>query len=37
MDVGSDEGTSVTDAYQAPYRFTGVLDELSIQFAEPGE
>ena len=37
MDVGSDEGTPVTDAYQAPYRFTGVLDELSIEFAEPGK
>jgi arylsulfatase len=34
MDVGSDEGTPVTDAYQAPYRFTGVLEELSIEFTE---
>jgi arylsulfatase A-like enzyme len=37
MDIGSDEGTPVTEAYQTPYRFTGVLQELSIEFAEPGK
>ena len=33
LDVGSDEGTPVTEAYAAPFNFTGVLQELSIEFA----
>ena len=33
LDIGSDEGTPVTEAYAAPFHFTGVLQELIIEFA----
>jgi arylsulfatase len=37
IDVGSDEGTPVTEAYPAPFRFTGTLEELIIEFAKQPE
>ena len=33
LDVGSDEGTPVTEAYASPFAYSGVLEELSIVLA----
>ena len=33
LDVGSDEGTPVTEAYASPFPFTGQLHELTIALA----
>jgi arylsulfatase A-like enzyme len=33
-DVGADEGTPVTDAYQAPFKFTGKIDKVTIDLKE---
>jgi arylsulfatase len=30
FDVGEDTGTAVVDAYQPPFRFTGVLEKLTV-------
>jgi arylsulfatase len=30
-DVGADEGTPVTEAYQVPYEFTGKIDKVTIE------
>ena len=32
VDVGSDLGSPVSSAYQVPNRFTGKIDEVTIQF-----
>jgi arylsulfatase A-like enzyme len=33
-DVGSDEGTPVTEAYQVPFKFTGKIDKVTIDLKE---
>jgi arylsulfatase len=33
-DVGADEGTAVTDAYQVPFNFTGKIDNVTIELQE---
>ena len=33
-DVGADEGTPVTDAYQAPFKFNGKIDKVTIDLKE---
>ena len=33
-DVGSDEGTPVTEAYQVPFTFTGKIDSVTIELKE---
>ena len=33
-DVGADEGTPVTEAYQVPFRFTGKIDKVTIDLKE---
>jgi arylsulfatase len=33
-DVGSDEGTPVTEAYQSPSKFTGKIDKVTIDLKE---
>jgi arylsulfatase A-like enzyme len=35
MDIGSDQGTPVTDDYQSPADFTGALEFLTIDFSKP--
>lgn len=32
LDIGSDQGTPVTEGYAAPFSFNGVLEELTIDF-----
>ena len=31
LDVGSDLGSPVSSSYQSPYRFTGAIDEITVQ------
>ena len=33
-DVGADEGTPVTEAYQVPFKFTGKIDKVTIELKE---
>jgi len=33
-DVGADEGTPVTEAYQVPFKFTGKIDKVTIDLKE---
>ena len=33
-DVGSDEGTPVTEAYKVPFKFTGKIDKVTIALTE---
>jgi hypothetical protein len=33
-DVGADEGTPVTAAYQVPFKFTGKIDKVTIELKE---
>jgi arylsulfatase A-like enzyme len=33
-DVGADEGTPVTEAYKAPFKFTGTIDKVTIELKE---
>ena len=33
-DVGADEGTPVTEAYKAPFKFTGKIDKVTITLTE---
>jgi arylsulfatase len=33
-DVGEDEGTPVTNAYQSPFKFTGKIDKVTIDLKE---
>jgi hypothetical protein len=33
-DVGEDAGTPVTEAYQAPFKFTGKIDQVTIDLKE---
>jgi arylsulfatase A-like enzyme len=33
-DVGEDEGTPVTEAYQVPFKFTGKIDKVTIDLKE---
>lgn len=33
-DVGADEGTPVTEAYQVPFKFTGKIDRVTIELKE---
>jgi len=33
-DVGADEGTSVTEAYKVPFKFTGKIDKVTIELKE---
>jgi arylsulfatase len=33
-DVGSDEGTPVTEDYQVPFKFTGKIDKVTIDLKE---
>ena len=33
-DVGADEGTPVTEAYQVPFKFTGKIDRVTIELQE---
>jgi arylsulfatase len=33
-DVGSDEGTPVTEAYKVPFKFTGKIDKVTIDLTE---
>lgn len=33
-DVGADEGTPVTEAYETPFRFTGKIDRVTIELKE---
>jgi arylsulfatase A-like enzyme len=33
-DVGADEGTPVTEAYQVPFRFIGKIDKVTIELQE---
>ena len=33
-DVGADEGTAVSEAYQVPFRFTGKIDKVTIDLKE---
>ena len=33
-DVGADEGTPVTDAYEVPFKFTGKIDKVTIDLKE---
>jgi hypothetical protein len=33
-DVGADEGTPVTDAYKVPFKFTGKIDQVTIDLKE---
>jgi arylsulfatase A-like enzyme len=33
-DVGADEGTPVTEAYQVPFKFTGKIDHVTIELQE---
>jgi arylsulfatase A-like enzyme len=33
-DVGADEGTPVTEAYQVPFKFTGKIDSVTIELKE---
>jgi arylsulfatase A-like enzyme len=33
-DVGADEGTAVSDAYQSPFKFNGKIEKVSIQLQE---
>jgi len=33
-DVGADEGTPVTDAYQGPFKFTGKIDKVTVELKE---
>jgi arylsulfatase len=33
-DVGADEGTPVTEAYKTPFRFTGKIDQVTIELKE---
>src|SRR5260370_35650865 len=33
-DVGADEGTQVTEAYQVPFRFNGKIDSVTIELKE---
>ena len=33
-DVGADEGTPVTEAYQVPYKFNGKIDRVTIELQE---
>lgn len=32
LDIGSDQGTAVTDSYAAPFSFAGTIEELTIVF-----
>jgi arylsulfatase len=31
LDVGSDVGTAVTSAYKAPFRFTGIINQVTLE------
>ncbi len=33
-DVGADEGTPVTEAYQVPFKFSGKIDSVTIELKE---
>jgi arylsulfatase A-like enzyme len=33
-DVGSDEGTPVTDAYSVPFKFTGTIEKVTIELKD---
>jgi len=33
-DVGADEGTSVTEDYKVPFKFTGNIDKVTIELKE---
>jgi len=33
-DVGADEGTPVTEAYKAPFKFTGKISKVTIELKE---
>jgi arylsulfatase A-like enzyme len=33
-DVGSDEGTPVTDAYKVPFKFTGTIEKVTVELKE---
>jgi hypothetical protein len=33
-DVGADEGTPVTEAYQVPFKFNGKIDHVTIELQE---
>jgi hypothetical protein len=33
-DVGADEGTPVTEAYQVPFKFTGKIDSVTIELKD---
>jgi arylsulfatase len=33
-DVGADEGTPVTEAYQVPFHFTGKIDQVTIELMQ---
>ena len=33
-DVGADEGTPVTEAYKVPFKFTGKIDQVTIELKE---
>jgi arylsulfatase len=33
-DVGADEGTPVTEAYQVPFKFTGKIDRVTIELKQ---
>jgi len=33
-DVGADEGTPVTEAYKVPFKFTGIIDQVTIELKE---
>jgi hypothetical protein len=33
-DVGADEGTPVTEAYKAPFKFTGKIYEVTVELKE---
>jgi arylsulfatase len=33
-DVGADEGTPVTEAYQVPFKFTGKIAKVTIELKE---
>ena len=33
-DVGADEGTPVTEAYKAPFNFTGKINKVTIDLKE---
>jgi arylsulfatase len=34
LDIGEDTGTPISEDYQAPFKFTGELEKVTIQLAD---